>query len=184
MHCIHCRDKNFLIECKCGCGGILFLRDKWKWNRGEKRYIKNHDKRISDRPLTDTERQKRYTLAHPDRVRRNRMVYNDKRYQNPVYRAQTIARSHRTYHTKTKEILDKHKLGIRFFEKWIHIGWNPRMGVCSSCGRRVGKEIRLTNMHHAKGYFHIFPWYGVEELCVGCHSKTDGAIFQRWGLST
>jgi hypothetical protein len=26
-------------------------------------------------------------------------------------------------------------------------------------------------MHHAKGYFWIFPWFGTEELCISCHNK-------------
>lgn len=38
-HCVKCKDKNFLIGCKCGCGGIRTLRDK---KGREKQFIYHH----------------------------------------------------------------------------------------------------------------------------------------------
>ena len=29
MYCQRCKDKNYLIDCACGCGGIRALRTKW-----------------------------------------------------------------------------------------------------------------------------------------------------------
>ena len=37
--------------------------------------------------------------------------------------------------------------------------------------RKVGDGIKMTHMHHARGYFTIFPWFGIEELCARCHIK-------------
>jgi hypothetical protein len=39
MRCTKCRDKNFLIECKCGCAQILTRKSEW-WDMRE--YIKGH----------------------------------------------------------------------------------------------------------------------------------------------
>src|SRR5688500_8688501 len=37
--CTKCFDKNWLMECACGCTEILFRRDKW---RAIKKYKKGH----------------------------------------------------------------------------------------------------------------------------------------------
>ena len=38
--CLNCRDRNYLIECVCGCGEIIFLRDKQSRIR---RFKKDHN---------------------------------------------------------------------------------------------------------------------------------------------
>ena len=65
---------------------------------------------------------------------------------------------------------DVHHRRIHFGGKRFILDWNPRTGICSQCGIRVGRVWR-TSMHHAKGYFWIFPWFGMEELCDSCHGK-------------
>ena len=48
--CNNCKDKNYLIECKCGCGEIKFLRDK----QGVIRlFIHGHRVRIMDQSGED-----------------------------------------------------------------------------------------------------------------------------------
>src|SRR6188508_1424820 len=37
--CKRCKDRNWLIECACGCHGLLFKRDKWNRVR---RYLYHH----------------------------------------------------------------------------------------------------------------------------------------------
>lgn len=38
--CKNCHDRNYLIECKCGCGQVLFRRDS---NRALRYFIKGHN---------------------------------------------------------------------------------------------------------------------------------------------
>ena len=44
--CRKCSGRNWLIECKCGCGGILILKSK---DYKTRYFIKNHDKKSLDR---------------------------------------------------------------------------------------------------------------------------------------
>ena len=61
---------------------------------------------------------------------------------------------------------------ICYFDKRIPLSNYPRKGVCLECGKSViTTEVKRTNMHHALGYFPIFVWFGILELCVGCHDK-------------
>lgn len=63
------------------------------------------------------------------------------------------------------------KTMIRFKDKRIPIGYNPRKGMCSKCGKDINTgEINVTHMHHWV-YIIIFPWFGTEELCVKCHKQ-------------
>ena len=54
-------------------------------------------------------------------------------------------------------------------KKRVFLDSNPRTGQCTQCLRRVGEGIKVTGMHHAKGYYMIFPWFGIVELCGRCH---------------
>lgn len=47
-NCRNCYDRNWLIECKCGCGGLLFRRDK---QRRLKQYINNHANKGNQNPM-------------------------------------------------------------------------------------------------------------------------------------
>jgi len=54
---------------------------------------------------------------------------------------------------------------IKYRDKIIHIGYNPRTGVCSLCGR-VGR----TNIHHLQ-YHEEDPLKDTIEVCPSCHMK-------------
>lgn len=55
---------------------------------------------------------------------------------------------------------------IRYPGLHITLSWNPRKYLCSEC-----PATGETDMHHALGYFRIFPWFGLVELCSPCHYK-------------
>jgi len=60
---------------------------------------------------------------------------------------------------------------IRFKDKRLLLEANPRIGVCSNCGKSIAKgEIKKTDMHHEK-YDPKNPEAHTRELCVGCHNK-------------
>jgi hypothetical protein len=54
---------------------------------------------------------------------------------------------------------------MKFKDKIIHIGRNPRTGICQWCGRKG-----LTQMHH-KQYHDDEPLRDTVELCPSCHMK-------------
>lgn len=56
---------------------------------------------------------------------------------------------------------------LRFRQRRVTLTFRPRTGECSQCHRTP----RKTDMHHAKGYYIIFPWFGTVELCVRCHRR-------------
>jgi hypothetical protein len=61
---------------------------------------------------------------------------------------------------------------IRFKQRYIPLSWYTRTGYCSECPNNIfNKTCKQTHMHHDKGYFAIFPWFGTVELCVSCHNK-------------
>lgn len=56
---------------------------------------------------------------------------------------------------------------FNFLGKWTYISWLPLLTHrCSRCQ----KENTRTDRHHSLGYFPIFKWFGIEELCDGCHN--------------
>lgn len=59
-----------------------------------------------------------------------------------------------------------HSNGVR-----VIIGWLERTGVCRLCRATRGVNTFRTDWHHEKGFFIIFPWFGIIELCASCHSK-------------
>lgn len=61
------------------------------------------------------------------------------------------------------------KRRITFLDKRLYLSWFPRKGQCSKCMRKIGGGVHSTAMHHAQGYFVIFPWFGIVELCRTCH---------------
>jgi hypothetical protein len=45
-------------------------------------------------------------------------------------------------------------------------------GYCSQCHNNIyDGTCKMTNMHHWV-YIIILPWFGTEEVCIGCHNKT------------
>lgn len=73
---------------------------------------------------------------------------------------------------KRNDIHNKNRLkfkNIRFL-----LDWNPRTDICSRCNKFHNK----TAMHHALGYYIIFPWYGTIELCPSCHNIVERGVDQ------
>ena len=64
---------------------------------------------------------------------------------------------------RNNEKYNKNKLAFK--DRRILLSYNPRTDICSKCG----KYNKKTQMHHAIGYYIIFPWYGTIELCPSCH---------------
>ncbi len=60
--------------------------------------------------------------------------------------------------------------GLRYFYKN-----NPRLGVCSKCGARVGIECKRTSLHHLE-YDPDNPLNHTIELCNSCHRQTHWNI--------
>lgn len=79
----------------------------------------------------------------------------------------------KTRHNKDinrKKRNDKHnKNRLKFKNIRILLDWNPRIDICSICN----KYHNRTHMHHSLGYYIIFPWYGIIELCPSCHRKEE-----------
>lgn len=95
------------------------------------------------------ETDRKYNLTHKE----------EKREYDRIYR--------KNYQPK-KNILNKQSL--RFKEKTLHIGHNPRKGICSDCKRTITSgQIQRTNMHHEK-YDPVNPLAFTVELCVKCHN--------------
>ena len=61
----------------------------------------------------------------------------------------------------------RHKMKIRFKDKRVNVGKNPRIGICSKC-----KKKGLTHMHHEK-YDPNNPLKYTKELCPKCHTKLE-----------
>jgi len=71
------------------------------------------------------------------------------------------------YQIKNAELLkEKDKKRIRFRDKLLRIGHNPRIGICSRC-----EWEGITHMHHLK-YDENNPTAYTIELCPSCHTKT------------
>jgi hypothetical protein len=72
---------------------------------------------------------------------------------------------------------------MKFKDKVIHIEKNPRTGVCSLCGNKVGEGIKRTGMHHIE-YHDRNPLKDTVELCGSCHIKESmkkyGVRSLRW----
>ena len=73
-----------------------------------------------------------------------------------------IKRSNKKWNPINNPIINKNQ--IRFKDKKIYLGFNPKTGVCSLC-RYQGK----THMHHIK-YHPEDPLKDTIELCISCHN--------------
>ena len=61
---------------------------------------------------------------------------------------------------------------FRFRDRRIYAWLKPRTGYCSQCPNNLyDKTTQKTHLHHALGYFIIFPWFGCIELCASCHGQ-------------
>ena len=67
-------------------------------------------------------------------------------------------------------------LSIRYFNKFIRYRWLMRTGFCSHCPNNVHDgSCNVTHMHH-RYYLVICPWFGIQELCPGCHTKIGSHV--------
>lgn len=60
--------------------------------------------------------------------------------------------------------------------KQYFINWLNRKGKCEKCSATKGINCKHTIFHHEKGFFMIFPWFGIIELCSICDNK------EKWRL--
>lgn len=104
-----------------------------------------------------------------EQKRREHAKYmNNYYHNNPKYREKQIQWQKKN-HEKVKEYGRKaHLKRIRFKDKFVYLDENPRIGVCSQCGK-CGK----TDMHHDK-YDEKNPLAYTRELCVLCHKLEHG----------
>jgi hypothetical protein len=69
-----------------------------------------------------------------------------------------------------EKVRARNRRQIFFKDRVIYLSKNPRTGVCSLCGNKVGKEIKKTDMHHIE-YHDDDPLKDTIELCAACHMK-------------
>ena len=63
---------------------------------------------------------------------------------------------------------------IRFLGKILIFKENPRINICSECGRKFPETLkRQTAMHHEQ-YDVSDPLESTNELCTSCHAKLHG----------
>lgn len=66
----------------------------------------------------------------------------------------------------------RNKNEYTFLNRVITLKENPRTGYCSNCPKNIHDgSCKRTNLHHEHGYYIIFPYFGLVELCVSCHNK-------------
>lgn len=111
----------------------------------------------------------------------NKKLVKHPRYYSQAVNRETVRRTGIRYlsnpdnyikHVNKQKEYGKKK--IKFLGKQIHIGVNPRKGICSKCGRRVGEQITRTNMHHER-YDPTDLLKHTIELCVACHVRIHRA---------
>ncbi len=73
------------------------------------------------------------------------------------------------------------KYYVSYHKTRIRVPFNPRKGICVACGRKVGKGIKVTQIHHVI-YAYItatvkknplFVLHNTIELCFACHRIAD-----------
>jgi hypothetical protein len=122
-------------------------------------------------------RAKEYRLKYPERVRAIQRRYREKHKEEIKQREREYNRSERgkardkryreRHPEKIKALNDKwNKInqGIRFKGKQIPLPENPRIGICTICGKEGN-----TNLHHTK-YDPKDPLAHTVELCIKCHN--------------
>lgn len=161
------RYPRYKIPCVCGCGELIDNRDRW----GTRHYYKNGHffkgkvKIPSDRHCTICGSYKTNVRLHKNGYLNYKWRYHDgKWYCNKCY-------------SKYFENLIVHKVygprrvnykGIR-----IQLKDNPRKGICSWCGRKIGEGIKKTALHHFSEYHDDDPLKDTIEICVSCHTKEN-----------
>jgi len=124
------------------------------------------------------------------------LIIQDKKQQRWYINKLRYNREYTKNHPEVRQkFLDTHpdyqknanKKQIRFKGKSTYLGYNPRIGVCSKCGKSVkDSEINYTHLHHLK-YDDNNPVKHTIELCIPCHRKehiieysmTPAAVYRR-----
>src|SRR5687768_6616844 len=107
-------------------------------------------------------------IANPKRPKGFSKKYNDRK--TPEQR--------KKYNKKWNPIISKRRL--QFKTKSILLKENPRKGICSECGKKIGdfyvdrrlkiRPIKITHIHHIQ-YNENDPLKDTKELCAACHIK-------------
>jgi len=71
---------------------------------------------------------------------------------------------------------------LKFKGRHILLKENPRKGVCSKCGVKVGNGINHTQTHHFAEYDIKDPLKNTMELCPHCHAIESLKLGQLTGL--
>lgn len=83
------------------------------------------------------ESRKRYMVNY------NKSYY--KRNHGIILQRQTLYREKNR--VKTNQI---QRCRLLFKDEEINLGFNPRKGICSECGKSIGVDIKVTHIHHDK----------------------------------
>lgn len=118
-----------------------------------------------------TEAQTKYSREYMRAYRKRTNHASDKLYRQNHH--EECLKRGRDWKAKNKDkVRDNNATRIRFKNKQINIGSNPRTGICSKCGKSVKKgEVGRTHMHHLK-YDKSNPKAHTVELCEVCHRLT------------
>lgn len=174
MYCNRCKDKSFLIECACGCGGVRALRNK----RGEKRTILIGHRIRKDWCI----RQGRYWLKRRDHpmadacgyVRRYWLIYEESR--NCCLLA--YAKVH-------------HRDGNPLNDVWYNLRalWNGQHTTVERTGRHqfvpgsrqcVDCGSRTTHIRPDNGYPHWYRTGDGKYKCMKCYKRVyDAGLLRR-----
>ena len=115
-------------------------------------------------PYRDPNNYKGWVERNKERLREYRRQWDQKhpRRHNPF--------THKLWRDRNKDRIRHYRRfnnrwRIRFKDKTVYLGFNPRSGRCSNCGM-VGK----TTMHHT-AYNESDPLANTIELCHKCHFR-------------
>lgn len=113
---------------------------------------------------TATQKGGKYPIWHFIDGRRacNNCRNRDYRKKHPDKQAEYAKRNH---DKDPERFNQKFKKSLTFLGKRIFLGYNPRTGICSKCGKNT-----KTHLHHER-YERINPVNHTVELCTGCHKR-------------
>ncbi len=189
--CRKCKDRNYIVECKCGCSGIRFRINK----AGEiNQFLPNHHHRGVDgynryekyreclyyyecfkkehyNGIKWREKWRHYKDGWICNIHNKRLIQGERRKTRDTDK---IWRSKRTKESRRKEGQGRTARTIYYKTKSITLSFILKTGYCSLCPNNIYDwSCKKTHMHH-EYYFPIFIWYGAKELCVSCHGIETG----------
>jgi hypothetical protein len=96
--------------------------------------------------------QQRYRNKNRKKIRERQKIYRD------IHKGQ---------------ITEYRRRRVAFKGKQITVESCPRLGQCTKCSRRIGDDIKRTNMHHDE-YHEYDVLKDTRELCLSCHLEEHG----------